>query len=134
MLQAYNKIDDNSDGWLLLVALLAVKDVNSNPHILPDYQLDLSVVDGQCKADVVMKKFIDIIKTRDASRFQSTVGMLGNRKNLYFWEIPLFARTGLLRHSGPNSWCLQALPYRSDQLRCGRLHIQGEHEGLPVLL
>ena len=27
-----------------------------------------------------MKKFIDIIKTRDASRFQSTVGMLGNRR------------------------------------------------------
>ena len=57
---------------------MAVKDVNSNPHILPNYNLDLSVFDGQCEADVVMKRFIDIIKTKDASRFQSTVGMLGN--------------------------------------------------------
>ena len=56
---------------------MAVKDVNSNPHILPNYNLDLSVFDGQCEADVVMKRFIDIIKTKDASRFQSTVGMLG---------------------------------------------------------
>jgi hypothetical protein len=40
---------------------MAVKDVNSNPHILPNYNLDLSVFDGQCEADVVMKRFIDII-------------------------------------------------------------------------
>ena len=32
---------------------------------------------GQCEADVVMKRFIDIIKTNDASKFRSTVGMLG---------------------------------------------------------
>ena len=66
--------------FLSLVALMAVKDVNSNPLILPAYHLDLTVFDGQCEADVVMKRFIDIIKTKDASRFQSTVGMLG----LYF--------------------------------------------------
>ena len=57
---------------------MAVKDVNNNPDILPTYHLDLSVFDGQCEADVVMKRFIDIIKTKDASRFQSTVGMLGD--------------------------------------------------------
>ena len=61
----------------IVAALLAVSDVNSNPDILPQYQLDMAVFDGQCEADVVMKKFIDIIKTKDASRFQSTVGMLG---------------------------------------------------------
>ena len=61
----------------IVAALLAVSDVNSNPDILPQYQLDMTVFDGQCEADVVMKKFIDIIKTKDASRFQSTVGMLG---------------------------------------------------------
>ena len=54
-----------------------MNDVNSNQDILPQYQLDMAVFDGQCEADVVMKKFIDIIKTKDASRFQSTVGMLG---------------------------------------------------------
>jgi hypothetical protein len=32
---------------------------------------------------VVMKRFIDIIKTKDASRFQSTVGMLGLKKSIY---------------------------------------------------
>jgi hypothetical protein len=59
---------------------MAVKDVNSNPLILPTYHLELTVFDGQCEADVVMKRFIDIIKTKDASRFQSTVGMLGTHK------------------------------------------------------
>ena len=72
---------------------MAVKDVNSNPHILPNYNLDLSVFDGQCEADVVMKRFIDIIKTKDASRFQSTVGMLG--KNYFcflFEEFSIFCK------------------------------------------
>ena len=71
---------------------MAVKDVNSNPHILPAYHLDLTVFDGQCEADVVMKRFIDIIKTRDASRFQSTVGMLGLNKLQYILQnsSPLF--------------------------------------------
>jgi hypothetical protein len=33
--------------------------------------------DGQCEADVVMKRFIDILKTRDLARFRATLGILG---------------------------------------------------------
>ena len=57
--------------------MIAVAAVNANPDILPDHQLSLDINDGQCEADVVMKRFIDIIKTNDASKFRSTVGMLG---------------------------------------------------------
>ena len=57
--------------------MIAVKDVNNSPGILPNHKLSLDINDGQCEADVVMKRFIDIIKTNDASKFRSTVGMLG---------------------------------------------------------
>ena len=33
--------------------------------------------DGKCEPDVVMKMFIDIIRTKAVSRFSSTVGVLG---------------------------------------------------------
>ena len=59
------------------VALMAVNDVNMNPNILSKHKLVMSINDGQCEADVVMKRFIDIIKTKDTSRFRSTVGILG---------------------------------------------------------
>ena len=56
---------------------MAVEDVNSDNTTLSNYKLVLSINDGKCEADVVMKKFIDIIKTKDNTRFRSTVGMLG---------------------------------------------------------
>ena len=56
---------------------MAVEDVNTDPAVLANYKLVLSINDGKCEADVVMKKFIDIIKTKDNTRFRSTVGMLG---------------------------------------------------------
>ena len=62
---------------LFLVAQMAVEDVNSDNSILSKYKLVLSINDGKCEADVVMKRFIDIIKTKDNTRFRSTVGMLG---------------------------------------------------------
>ena len=62
---------------LLPVAQMAVEDVNNDPDVLSNYKLVLSINDGKCEADVVMKKFIDIIKTKDNTRFRSTVGMLG---------------------------------------------------------
>ena len=61
-----------------VVALMAVNDVNMNPNILSKHKLVMSINDGQCEADVVMKRFIDIIKTKDTSRFRSTVGILGD--------------------------------------------------------
>ena len=57
---------------------MAVNDVNMNPNILSKHKLVMSINDGQCEADVVMKRFIDIIKTKDTSRFRSTVGILGD--------------------------------------------------------
>ena len=59
------------------VAQMAVRDVNLNTDILSSHKLVMSINDGKCEADVVMKRFIDIIKTKDTSRFRSTVGMLG---------------------------------------------------------
>ena len=56
---------------------MAVEDINSNLDILNTHKLVMSINDGMCEADVVMKRFIDIIKTKDTSRFRSTVGMLG---------------------------------------------------------
>ena len=56
---------------------MAVEDVNHNSDILSNHNLVLSINDGKCEADVVMKRFIDIIKTKDMSRFGLTVGMLG---------------------------------------------------------
>ena len=60
------------------VAQMAVRDVNLNTNVLSSHKLVMSINDGKCEADVVMKRFIDIIKTKDTSRFRSTVGMLGN--------------------------------------------------------
>ena len=57
---------------------MAVEDVNLNSGVLSSHKLVLSINDGKCEADVVMKRFIDIIKTKDTSRFRSTVGMLGD--------------------------------------------------------
>ena len=56
---------------------MAVADINKNPNILPGHKLMLDIQDGQCEADIVMKKFIDFIKNKDPSRFRRTVGILG---------------------------------------------------------
>ena len=56
---------------------MAVADINKNPNILAGHKLMLDIQDGQCEADIVMKKFIDFIKNKDPSRFRRTVGILG---------------------------------------------------------
>ena len=68
---------DHHSPSLTSVAQMAVEDVNTDTAVLSNYKLVLSINDGKCEADVVMKKFIDIIKTKDNTRFRSTVGMLG---------------------------------------------------------
>ena len=45
------------------VARMAVDDVNSNTSMLANYELSLDIKDGKCEPDVVMKMFIDIIRT-----------------------------------------------------------------------
>ena len=67
---------------------MAVEDVNLNMDILSNHKMVLSINDGKCEADVVMKKFIDIIKTKDTSRFRSTVGMLGEKNEVAFKTKP----------------------------------------------
>ena len=59
------------------MAIMAVEDINNNPNILPSHKLMLDIQDGQCEADIVMKKFIDFIKNKDPARFRRTVGILG---------------------------------------------------------
>lgn len=56
---------------------MAVDDVNENKTMLKNYDLSLDIKDGKCEPDVVMKMFIDIIRTKAISRFSSTVGVLG---------------------------------------------------------
>ena len=61
------------------VAQMAVEDVNNDTDVLSNYRLVLSINDGKCEADVVMKKFIDFIKNKDPSKFRSMVGILGKK-------------------------------------------------------
>jgi hypothetical protein len=61
---------------LLSVAQLAKFDVNMNGSILSNYELHLNALDGQCTADVVMKRFIEIITNWD---YKSVVGILGKK-------------------------------------------------------
>ena len=61
------------------MAIMAVDDINNNPDILPDHRLMLDIQNGQCEADVVMKKFIDFIKNKDPSKFRSMIGILGKK-------------------------------------------------------
>ena len=62
---------------------MAVDDINANNSLLTNYDLSLDIKDGKCEPDVVMKMFIDIIRTKAKSRFSSTVGVLG-RKIIFF--------------------------------------------------
>ena len=102
---------------------MAVEDVNHNSNILNSHKLVMSINDGMCEADVVMKRFIDIIKTKDTSRFRSTVGMLGNPTQSFF-SFNISCRPSLFRHCGANSRGVKTLPYRGDQLQCRGVNIQ----------
>lgn len=53
---------------------MAYMAINKNKTILPDYNLKLLVQDGQCKADNVMKRFIDFIVE---GYYPQLVGVLG---------------------------------------------------------
>lgn len=48
--------------------------VNRNESVLKDYDLRMHVYDGQCRADKVMKGFIDYIRL---TTFPSMAGILG---------------------------------------------------------
>ncbi|CAB3366072.1 Hypothetical predicted protein [Cloeon dipterum] len=59
---------------IMAAASFAVKAVNNNPSVLRDYTLKLLAFDGQCKADTVMKNFIDYIRL---PYFNQLAGILG---------------------------------------------------------
>ncbi|CAB4065673.1 unnamed protein product [Lepeophtheirus salmonis] len=59
---------------LVPVAKMAQEHINARKDILDNYELQLAIFDGQCKADIVMKRFIEIITNRD---YKSFVGVLG---------------------------------------------------------
>ncbi|KAL1491180.1 hypothetical protein ABEB36_011819 [Hypothenemus hampei] len=54
---------------------LAINAINGNRTILGNYKLNLLLTDGQCRADNVMKKFIDFIV--DQNYYRNLVGVLG---------------------------------------------------------
>jgi hypothetical protein len=53
---------------------MAKADINANSSILSNYDLHINAMDGKCTADVVMKRFIEIITNYD---YKSVVGILG---------------------------------------------------------
>ncbi|XP_017773040.1 PREDICTED: uncharacterized protein LOC108560102 isoform X2 [Nicrophorus vespilloides] len=54
-------------------ALMAVEAINANTSVLPNYKFELLVGNGECRADKVMKTFIDYITTV----YDKLVGVLG---------------------------------------------------------
>lgn len=56
---------------------MAITAVNQNHTILKDYELRMHVYDGQCRADKVMKGFIDYIRL---SNFPSMAGIVGKNQ------------------------------------------------------
>lgn len=48
--------------------------INNNKSILGDYKLELLIADGQCRSDLVMKRFIDYVVNK---QFESLIGVLG---------------------------------------------------------
>ena len=59
---------------VFIAAMMATEAVNRNSSILKDYDLQLYASDGQCRADMVMKTFIDYIRL---PTFPNMVGILG---------------------------------------------------------
>lgn len=59
---------------IVIAARMAREAINKNNDILRDYKLKLLVADGQCRADVVMKTFIDYIYL---DMYPKLVGVLG---------------------------------------------------------
>lgn len=54
---------------------MAIAAINENDDILKDYEIKLKVADGQCKADMVMKSFIDYLRFRHFNRMAGILGM-----------------------------------------------------------
>lgn len=59
---------------IVLAAKMAKDAVNRNTTLLQDYDLNLLAHDGQCRADMVMKRFIDYIVD---NYYHNLVGVLG---------------------------------------------------------
>lgn len=57
---------------------MAVELINSNPHILQDYELVLLIQDTQCKIDIVMKQFMYYI----VNETHPIAGILGKCQSL----------------------------------------------------
>jgi hypothetical protein len=53
---------------------MAIAAVNADPKVLRDYSLQMHVFDGQCKADTVMRSFIDYIRL---PYYNQLAGILG---------------------------------------------------------
>ena len=45
--------------------------------ILTNYDLELKVDDGRCSTDIVMKRFIDLLRSRGTIQLSNTIGLLG---------------------------------------------------------
>ena len=68
------------------MAKLAIAHVNKNNSLLGNYDLALSFLNGECKADMVMKRFIEIITNKD---YMSIIGILGKSINFYYLQTKI---------------------------------------------
>ena len=59
---------------IVIAANMATRAINSNEGVLKDYVLRMLAYDGQCRADMVMKSFIDYIRLPS---FPFMAGILG---------------------------------------------------------
>ena len=59
---------------IVIAAKMAEDAINTNSTLLRDYKIALKAGDGQCKADMVMKSFVDYIIHTD---YEKLIGILG---------------------------------------------------------
>ena len=73
-----------------VVALLAVRHINDNTTLLRNYVLDLHLVDGRCKEDIVMQRFLDVYTNKKHKTYVGVLGKLVGLQIYYFYRSKIF--------------------------------------------
>jgi hypothetical protein len=102
---------------------MAINAVNNNPDVLRDYTLGLTALDGQCKADAVMRSFIDYIRTPTYNQMAGILGKIFEHFEFIFSDNVYFTRPCMLGHRRALGWCSEALQGCHHQLQRRRLQL-----------
>lgn len=68
--------ENDMDMSIRYASTMAIDEINKNPSILNNYSIKLVIHTGECKPDMVLKSFIDIVAAGD-QQFKQTIGILG---------------------------------------------------------